>query len=101
MALTARQLRLESPDGVSEDFRICDGHVEARQPHPDSTEDHEWYRLDPEQIADHVNRNTVLAQWLMRRLGWRRLLRACIREESVHYLDMVDVPAERRLHEHQ
>ena len=97
MALTATNLRLESPDGVSEDFRICDGHVEARQLRHDSTEDHEWHCLAPEQLADHVNRNTVLARWLMRRLGWRRLLRACIREESVHYLDMLDNTPERHV----
>ena len=92
MALTATHLRLEMPDGVSEEFRICDGQVEARQLRFDSTGDQQWHRLDPEQIADHVNRNTVVAQWLMRRLGWRRLVRACIREESVHYLDRLDVP---------
>ena|SRR5215467_22183 len=95
MALTATHLRLESPDGVSQEFRICDRYVEARQLRRDSTEDQPWHRLDPGQIADHVNRNTVVAQWLMRRLGWRRLVRACIREESVHYLDMPDVPKRR------
>jgi hypothetical protein len=83
MALTATHLRLESPDGV-EVFRISDGRVEARQLQHDSSENNEWHRLDPDQIADHVNRNTVVAQWLMRRLGWRRLLRASIKEESVH-----------------
>lgn len=96
MALTATHLRLESADGVSEEFRISNGYAEARHLQHDSTEDYEWHRLGPEQIADHVNRNTVVAQWLMRRLGWRRLLRACVREESVHYLEMMDVPPERR-----
>ena len=95
MAPTATHLRLESPDGVSDEFRICDSYVEARQLRHDSTEDQQWHRLDPEQIADHVNRNTIVAQWLMRRLGWRRLIRACIREESIHYLDMLDVPHRR------
>jgi len=95
MVLTAMHLRLESPDTV-EEFRICDDHVEVRQLQHASTENERWHRLDPDQIADHVNRNTVVAQWLTRRLGWRRLLRACIRQESVHYLDLLDVPAERR-----
>ena len=95
MALTATHLRLESPDGVAQEYRIRDEFIEARQIR-DSTEDDQWHPLEPEQIADHVNRNTAVAQWLMRRWGWRRLLRACIREESLRYLHMVDNPAERR-----
>ena len=94
MALPATHLRLESPDGVSEDFRICDGHVEARQLRHDSTEDHEWHCLAPEQLADHVNRNTVLARWLM---GWRQLLRASLRKESIHYLELQDNTPERHV----
>ncbi len=35
-------------------------------------------RLTPEQLSIHVERNTVVAQWLERRLGWRRLLQACV-----------------------
>jgi len=96
MALTAMHFRLEFPEGV-EEFRVWDGHVETRQLQHDSTDDCGWHRLQPEQIADHVNRNTVVARWLMRRLGWRRLLRACITEESIRYLDMLDVPVERRI----
>ena len=96
MALTFTQLRLESPDGVGE-FRVWDGHVEARQLQTDSTEDQEWHRLAPEQITDHVNRNTIVAQWLMRRLGWRQLLRASIRKESVHYFELLDNTPERHV----
>ena len=97
MALAATHLRLESPDGVSEEFRICDGQVEARQLQFNSTEDHEWQRLAPEQIADHVNRNTIVSQWLMRRLGWRQLLRASLRKESIHYLELLDNTPEHRV----
>ena len=97
MALTAAQLRIESFDGACEEFRILDGNVEARQHKHDSPEHHEWHRLAPEQIADHVNRNTIVAQWLMRRLGWRQLLRASLRKESVHYLELLGNTPERRV----
>ena len=89
--LTAIHLRLQIPNGVSEEYRVRDGHIEVRQLQDDPTQDDlHWLRLTPEQVADHVNRNTVVAQWLTRRIGWRRLLRACIREESIRYLDMVN-----------
>ena len=97
MALTATHLRVESPNGVSEEYRICDGYIEVRHLQRNSTEYDQWHRLNPKQVADHVNRNTVVAQWLMRRLGWRRLLRACVTEESVRHLDMLDIPADRRV----
>jgi hypothetical protein len=39
------------------------------------------HRLTPQQLSTHVERNTVVAQWLERRLGWRRLLQACVSQE--------------------
>src|SRR5579863_8701287 len=97
MPLTPMSLRVEDPDGLTvAEYRLWDDQVEMRHL-PLSSEDEEgWYRLTPEDLASHVSRNTAIAHWLMRRLGWRRLLRACTREERVRYLDTPDVPAEHR-----
>ena len=37
-----------------------------------------WWELTPEQLSNHVRRNTAVARWLERTLGWRPLLRACV-----------------------
>jgi hypothetical protein len=79
------QLHLEAADGsATEEYRICDGKVEVRTLHPHSGFDPpecSWHRLTPQQLSTHVERNTVVAQWLERRLGWRRLLQACVSQE--------------------
>jgi hypothetical protein len=76
-------LRLEAPDrGAVEEYRIHDGDVEARQTQAPLEEDREWHRLSPEELSEHVRRGTVVAQWLTHRLGWRRLLQACVAEDS-------------------
>jgi hypothetical protein len=79
------RLRLEAGDGsATKEYRVDDGRVEVRswQPHIgyDAAE-HSWHQLTPEQLSTHVERNTVVAQWLERRLGWRRLLQACASQE--------------------
>lgn len=81
-----KRLRLEPGDGSQvKEYRIENEIVEVRaldpngQPDPQSGSD--WQQLTPDQLAVHVERNTVVAQWLQRRLGWRRLLWACISQE--------------------
>jgi hypothetical protein len=97
MTLTPMSLRVEDEDGRTvAEYHIRGEEVEVRHLPLSTDDENEWYRLTVEDLTSHVSRNTVVSQWLMRRLGWRRLLRACIREESVHYLDMLHVPAERR-----
>jgi hypothetical protein len=87
MVLGSMRLLLESGDGSpAQEYRIEDGNVEVR------TLDQEggsvrstgsvWWRLTPEQLSIHVERNTVVAQWLERRIGWRRLLQACVDQEA-------------------
>jgi hypothetical protein len=80
MALIPMSLRLEAADGsAAEEYRIYDGDVEVRKLEPlDEGARPAWYRLTPGQLSTHVQRNTVVAQWLQRRLGWRRLLQKCI-----------------------
>jgi hypothetical protein len=85
MAQHSVRLRLDAADGsATKEYRVDEGRVEVRswQPHrgfdaPASS----WHRVTPEQLSTHVERNTVVAQWLERRLGWRRLLLACASQE--------------------
>lgn len=77
-------LRLETADGTAmEEYRIDQGAVEVRHLSHLGEHDSDWRRLTPAQLRDHVNRKTLLAQWLERRLGWRRLLRACLEEKDL------------------
>ena len=80
------RLRLESGDGSqAKEYRIEDGNVEVRTLDPESGSVRGtgvWWQLTPEQLSIHVKGNSVVAQWLERRLGWRRLLQACVGQES-------------------
>jgi len=81
------RLRLEPGNGsAAKEYRIEDGNVEVRTLDPEGGAHRrtgsEWWRLTPEQLSIHVERNTVVAQWLERRLGWRRLLQACVGQEA-------------------
>jgi len=86
MALESMRLILESGDGSSaEEYRIEDGYVEVRMLDPEGGSVRRtgsvWWRVTPEELSVHVESNTVVAQWLERRLGWRRLLQACVGQE--------------------
>jgi hypothetical protein len=82
MALMPTSLRLEAADGsVGEEYRISDGDIEVRKLHQtieDARRGGAWHRVTPGQLSTHVERNTVVAQWLQRRLGWQRLLQKCV-----------------------
>ena len=99
MALRPMHLRLESENGRDgEEYRICDGHVEFRSvgSTPNSDEDNcAWRRVTPQQLIAHVNGKTVLAECLKKRLGWRRLLRACA-EEHLYMFDEMTSNTDRR-----
>jgi hypothetical protein len=80
------RLRLESGDGPAvKEYRIERGNVEVRSLHPEDPSGYDtgtvWRRLTPEELSIQVEGNTVVAQWLERRLGWRRLLQACVSHE--------------------
>ena len=90
----SKRLRLEPRDGSPvKEYRIENGIVEVRtldqNDWTDSQAESDWQRLTPDQLAVHVERNTVVAQWLQRRLGWRRLLCACLQEPT-----MQEIPEE-------
>ncbi len=86
MSLGNVRLRLESGDGSpAKEYRIEDGKVEVRTLDPEGGSvrgtGSVWWQLTPEQLSIHVERNTVVALWLERRLGWRRLLQVCVGQE--------------------
>jgi hypothetical protein len=64
------------------EYRIKDGKVEAMVLHRGSVTNGVWRELSAEQLSSHVRRNTAVARWLEQRLGWRRLLRACVGQAS-------------------
>ena len=80
------RLRLEAHDGrTAREYRIQNGTVEQRTLHIHSSHNlfkDCWHRLTSEELSLEVERNTILAQWLERRLGWRRLLHACLSQEA-------------------
>src|SRR5216683_3652923 len=88
--LPARKMLAFSAENPAKEYRIEDGNVEVRTLDPEGGS-HQggshrrtgnvWWRLTPEQLSIHVERNTVVAQWMERRLGWRRLLQACVGQE--------------------
>ena len=73
------RLLLESGDGSpAKEYRIEDGNVEVKTLDGGSYYGNVWWRLTPGQLSTHVKRNTLVARWLEHRLGWRRLLLACV-----------------------
>lgn len=66
------RLRIESENGSAAiDYRIEKNRVESRRLNTG------WRRLASEEISSHVMANTVVAEWLRRRMGLHKLLRAC------------------------
>jgi hypothetical protein len=72
--LACNRLRIDPGDGSPVvDYRIENGCVESRSLETAT----EWHRLTPDELSSHVMAETVVAQWLHRRMGDRRLIRAC------------------------
>ena len=86
MAITSLCLRLEAPGGRAiEDYRIHNNaDVEVRRIQGRTQDDCGWCQLTAEELTEHVYRNSIVAQWLERRLGRQRLLRACIGQQSLY-----------------
>jgi hypothetical protein len=89
------RLRLETQDrSTGREYRVNEGKVEVRSLQSrgqDHSPEGRWHRLTSQQLSIHVERKTVVAQWLERRLGWKRLLQACVGPETQDW-----VPAEDR-----
>ena len=90
MVAGSMRLLLESGNGSpAREYRIEDGNVEVRTLDADGgsvrSTGSVWWRLTREQLRTHVEHNTVVAWWLERRLGWRRLLQACVVAENTNH----------------
>ena len=91
MAITRLCLRLEAPGGRAiEDYRIHNRDVEVRRIQGRTQDDCGWRQLTAEELTEHVYQNSIVAQWLERRLGRQRLLRACIGEQSLYDIDAAE-----------
>ena len=92
MGLTLACLRIEG----AEEYRLCDGEVEVRQHHAAiAGKKRNWRRVTSAELRNHVNRNTVVAQWLTHRLGWRPLLWACLADQDLSCLPLAVPRAQR------
>jgi len=81
MSSPVTHLRLEPLDGSAPmEYKIEDETVEVRTLDPHAV-DH-WHTLSSNDLRTHVERRTVVAEWLQHRLGWRRLLQKCVNEED-------------------
>lgn len=106
MVLMPMTLRLEASDGSGvEEYRIYEDSVEVRKLRCGEENDDvelaaehisdEWQRLSHEDLTAHVKTNTVVAQWLKHRLGWRRLLRACTDPQTLQEFGIPDNSLDR------
>ena len=106
MGLVPMTLRLEAADGSGvEEYRIHENGVEFRrsrsgeeQDDPELLEEEvsdRWQRLSPADLTAHVKKNTVIAQWLKHRLGWRRLLWACTDPKTMQEFGIADNTLDR------
>ena len=68
------------------EYRIENGCVESRALETalegSTTTEERWQRLTPEQLSCHVMADTVVAQWLGRRMGVHRLIQACTQSSN-------------------
>jgi hypothetical protein len=106
MALMPMTLRLEATNGSSvEEYRVYEDAVEVRRlccgeekGDLELAAEHlsdDWQRLSPGDLTDHVKNNTVVAQWLKHRIGWRRLLRACADPQTLQEFGIPDNSLDR------
>ena len=80
------RLRIDHGDGSCvADYRIENGYVESRTLETggeSGTTEKRWQRLTPEQVSSHVMADTVVGQWLRRRMGAHKLIRACTQSSN-------------------
>jgi len=82
-------LVLETANGsATEEYRVIDGEIQVRELSPNPLEDSpKWRIVSPEELIVHVEKSTIVSQWLRQRLGWRGLLRACVADQRGLYGD--------------
>jgi class 3 adenylate cyclase len=85
--LACNRLRIDPGDGFPVvDYRIENGGVESRtletEGETSGVTEKGWQRLTSEQLTAHVMTDTVVAHWLHRRMGARRLIRVITQHSS-------------------
>ena len=96
MALLPMNLRLEAADGSGgEEYRIREGEIEVRSVQPSAAYDDDWQPLSSDELAEHVQRNSVVAQWLKHRIGWRRLLLKCTDHDTLQKFGIAQSTSDR------
>ena len=68
------------------EYRVENDRVESRIVDPAAEKNgvtaDSWKAVSSQELSSHVMSGTVVAKWLQRRIGYRRLLRACNPESS-------------------
>lgn len=82
--LDCNRLCIDPGDGSpAQEYRVEDNRVESRSLGlgRDGLEKR-WETVTPDELSSHVMSGTVVAHWLQRRIGYRRLLLACNQDSS-------------------
>jgi hypothetical protein len=92
MSLLPITLVLEKADGsATEEYRVINGEIQVRQLSPERLDENfKWRILNSEELIAHVEKSTIVSQWLRQRLGWRGLLRACVADQGGLYGDAAE-----------
>jgi|SRR6185312_4830268 hypothetical protein len=85
-------LLLQNVDGsATEEYRVIGGEIQIRELSPNRLDKNsKWRILNSEELIAHVEKNTIVSQWLRQRLGWRGLLRACVADQRGLYGDAAE-----------
>lgn len=84
--LEVNRLCIDPGDGYPAlEYRVESDRVECRIVEPaekSGITEKPWKVVSSQELSSHVMSGTVVAQWLKRRIGYRRLLRACDQDPS-------------------
>jgi hypothetical protein len=99
--LSGNAQELESLNHVPvKEYRVTkDGKIEARLLDCGFEQESEWAEVSPEQLSSHVRRNTAVARWAERSLGWRRLLWACVGDLQPHPISSAKLRSDGKRHD--
>ena len=79
--LEVNRLCIDPGDGSPAlEYRVEENRIESRvvEPGPEKSNiEKPWITLSSQELSSHLMSGTIVAHWLQRRIGYRRLLRAC------------------------
>lgn len=67
------------------EYRVEENRIECRvvELGPETSDiEKPWKTVSSDELSSHVKSGTVVAHWLQRRIGYRRLLRTCTLDSS-------------------